>query len=434
MRRLLTLRGWPLVPQLIVAAALLLVVALLALGSPNPELNPGMYLLWLLWWPALLLSFLAAGRIWCAVCPVSLLGDFADRSFSGRPASPSFNARLMVVFPIVSLATVHLVNLWFRFEDQSRVTGVLLAVLGAAALLLTLVFRGRWWCRALCPLGALGGPLTHLSPLRIAGAAVACPQECAGKPCAGAGVGRTLCPVLIDLRLGVDPGACILCGACLKACPRLGDVGWVLPGLDRFQASPAAGQSLAVLAFLGLAVDMALTHLADWPILFWRFSSALGIGGGAWVETALHVAIIVSPPVGALLMWRVRRPGQSLDARLAALAAPALPLAGAALLALTLRPLLVEGPLVLRKLFLVAGWEGAQWLGALRRLDGLPLRVVQEAVIAAGIVVALLAAGKWPGRGVSAMADEGGGRLPGVVFVVLVGATLFWICSRQMSG
>lgn len=433
MRRLLTLRGWPLVPQIVVAAALAAVVAALAFGDANPEHNLGMYLLWGLWWAVLPLSFVVLGRLWCAICPVTLLGDWAAQAFPGRPAFPGFVGRNAAVFLVASFAAVHLANLWFAFEGERRATGALLAVLGSAAFALTLSFRDRRWCSALCPVGAMGSFLARLSLLRIANGAAPCPRECALRACDAGGAGPTLCPVGLDLRAGIDPGACILCGACLKACPRLGEVGWAPRGQDR-PASPPAAQSLAVLAFLGLAIDMALAHLVDWPILFWQLSTSLGLAAGAWTETALHLGVIAAPPLLAVALLLFAPTGRSADVRLAALAAPALPLAGAGLLAVTLRPLLVEGPLQLQQLLRGAGWEGALALGVLRRLDGFPMRVLQETVVVAGILVALRAALKRPGQGGPAGADGAGGGWQGAALVLLAGVALLWICSRQMTS
>jgi NAD-dependent dihydropyrimidine dehydrogenase PreA subunit len=433
-RRLLTLRGWPLLPQIAIAVALVTVVAALALGDANPEHNLGMYLLWGLWWAVLPLSFVVLGRLWCAICPVTLLGDRAARSFPGRPAFPAFVGRNAAIFLVASFAAVHVANLWFTFEGDRRATGALLAVLGSAAFALTLACRDRRWCSALCPVGALGSYLARLSPLRIANGAAPCPRECAERGCAGGGAGRTLCPVGLDLRAGIDPGDCILCGACLKACPRLGEVGWAPHGPDRVAASPAVAQSLAVLAFLGLSIDMALAHLLDWPILFWQLSTSLGVAAGAWAETALHLGVIAAPPLLALALRLLGPAGQGAAARLAALAAAALPLAGAGLLAVTLRPLLVEGPLQLQQLLRGAGWEGSLALGAVRRLDGFPMRLMQEAVVAAGILVALRVALRRPGQGGPAAADGAGGRLAGAALVLLAGAALLWICSRQMTS
>ena len=430
MRRLLTLRGWPLVPQLVVAAAVAAVAAAIALGPPDPELNPGMYLLWPLWGAVLPLSFVALGRLWCALCPVTLFGERVDRAFPGRPAFPPLLARRAAILSVLALAAFHLADLWFHFEEDRGATAVLLAVLGAAALLLTAAFRGRGWCRAFCPVGGLGRMLARLSPLRIANGGAPCPRECPDTACTGDGGVRALCPVGIDLRAGIDPGSCILCGDCLKACPRLGEVGWTtLP--ERAPATTAA-ESLAALALLGLAADMGLSHLVDWPILFWKLTTGLGVAAGPWAETALHAGVVAAPPLGALLAAAVRRPRPTREAHLAALARPALALAGAALLALAARPLLVDGPLMLQGLLRGAGREGAAWLGAFRWLDGRPLRLLQEGLVAGGLLLALAGIARAGGGADEAAAAAERTAFPATLFALAAGALLLWLFSRPM--
>ncbi|HEY5999046.1 MAG TPA: 4Fe-4S binding protein, partial [bacterium] len=156
MRRLLTLRGWPRFPQVAVAGAAAFLGGGLMLGGANPEINPGMYLLWGLWWPLVPLSFFAFGRLWCALCPVSLVGDVAARALPRRPSLPAVVVHGGTAALVVSFGAVHVANLWLRFEENLPATVRLLSLLGSAALALTVVFRGRGWCTGLCPLGALG--------------------------------------------------------------------------------------------------------------------------------------------------------------------------------------------------------------------------------------------------------------------------------------
>jgi ferredoxin len=432
MRRLLTRRGWPLLPQVAVALALVATVVLLAFGHENPELNPGMYLIWSLWWPVLPLSFIAFGRIWCAVCPVSLLGDRAERARLGGSEFPRLVVRHGTAALVMSFVAIHLANLWFRFEEGRRETGLLLGVLGSAAVALTLAFRGRAWCRAFCPVGALGRLLARLSPLRIENGTAACARECADRGCVGFESGQGLCPVQVNLRSGIDPGACILCGACLKACPRLGEVRW--RGNGSAGAAPASGDSLAILALLGLALDMALTHLVDWPILYWRLATALRLGTGPWTEIAFHAAVVAVVPVLALALSALRRPGSSPGARLASLAGPALALAGAALLTLTLRPLLVVGPQNLRDLLRLAGWGDAALLRVFWRLDGLPLRLMQTAGVSAGIILAATTAASRFRQERQQAAGGTSEHIAAGALVVFAGAALLWILSHQLSS
>jgi polyferredoxin len=91
------------------------------------------------------------------------------------------------------------------------------AMLGYHILMMLLVavgailVSGRWFCRYLCPLGALYGLLNYLSPLRVVHHEERCShcKECSRR-----------CPMGIDLgRNGfLDVTGCIKCGRCVKAC------------------------------------------------------------------------------------------------------------------------------------------------------------------------------------------------------------------------
>ncbi len=189
------------------------------------------------WMPAfslalvLLLSALALGRAWCGwICPLGTILDLVGgrRPFGGRPWRLVKYILLGVALGLAGagLSTGALLDpmglalrgfaafprLWGKAKLPAAVVllGPLLAVLALNAV------TPRFWCRFLCPLGALLGVLARFSwvPLQA--------RE-AGEACVSCGLCERLCPAgAITLRpsVRIKPSECILCLRCYEECPR----------------------------------------------------------------------------------------------------------------------------------------------------------------------------------------------------------------------
>lgn len=79
-----------------------------------------------------------------------------------------------------------------------------------AATLVGMVLVSRFWCRYLCPMGALLGLFNRASLLHLRFDRVSCTS------CAACG---SACPMGIEPRSDTDSHNCIKCGACVDACP-----------------------------------------------------------------------------------------------------------------------------------------------------------------------------------------------------------------------
>jgi len=121
--------------------------------------------------------------------------------------------------------------LWFFLKMSTLTAGVLLALLA-----LSMVFK-NFWCRYLCPYGALLGLLSYLSPLKV---------RRSEEHCIHCGSCSRHCPNLLDVQhlRSVSSPECTGCLSCVSRCPAPGALDMGLPG----------GKTLRPLAFALLAL------------------------------------------------------------------------------------------------------------------------------------------------------------------------------------
>jgi polyferredoxin len=126
------------------------------------------------------------------------------------------------------------------FRRMGRTTAIVLSVL----VLLSVVVK-NFWCRYLCPYGAMTGLVALISPTRIRRDPDAC-IDCA--KCAKA------CPagLPVDTALSIRSAECTACMSCVAVCPAVGALD-LKTGLRRHAAVPPWALAAAItVVFLGI--------------------------------------------------------------------------------------------------------------------------------------------------------------------------------------
>jgi polyferredoxin len=151
--------------------------------------------------------------------------------------------RAFLAGPYGVVADVKMLN-FFRYMGETAAIVIILLVIAS-------VFVQNFWCRYLCPYGALMGFVSMLSPLRI---------RRNPDPCIDCGKCAKACPSLlpVDQLITIKSAECTGCLECVAVCPAEGALMFAAP---RKKAVPvwAVAAGIAVV-FLGLVSYAKVTN------------------------------------------------------------------------------------------------------------------------------------------------------------------------------
>lgn len=256
-RRLFASPTYPLAFQILSLAVLLLVFIFAWIGPPMGENNFAVVVTWKLWWLTLPLSFVFFGRLWCGVCPIGAVAASAQRiPFPGRRDPGQVLVRYGTwIMGALFLALFWLGTLWHICCWPTATAAVLLLlVLGAGVM--GFLFRGRAWCRFVCPLGVLSGLYSMTAVVALRSQKGVCLGNCTLSKKQTLQGEMERCP-LYELPMAMDTNRhCNLCGECVKGC-HLGSMQLLVrpPGSELWQLKrPLLAEAVFAVILTGVAL------------------------------------------------------------------------------------------------------------------------------------------------------------------------------------
>lgn len=233
-------------------------------GPQDRAHNGGLVLFWAWWWPLILIGYPLVGRLWCSFCPFMVWGEIAQRlarALGWRPAAWPHGDTDAWAAPCLA-AGFAAILLWEELsgmENQARLSSSLLLVITAGAVICSLLFEKRFWCRYLCPVGGMNGLFAKLSVLELRAQAGVCGGSCSsyacfkGGPAEGEGLATAGCPLGTHPAHLADNRNCVLCLTCVQACPHRSVQLSVRPPAADLQRDmrPPAGEAGLILVLAG---------------------------------------------------------------------------------------------------------------------------------------------------------------------------------------
>jgi transcriptional regulator with AAA-type ATPase domain/NAD-dependent dihydropyrimidine dehydrogenase PreA subunit len=292
-----------------------IVVAVLFLGPQTRDANVALNLFWAWWWPLVLVGFPVVGRLWCAICPFMIYGEITQklslwlwpRELGSWPRQWAERWGGWILY--AGFAAILLWEELWNLENTAYLSAWLLLIITAGAMMGSVLFERRFWCRYLCPIGGMNGLFAKLSMTELRAQRGICSATCTtyqcykGGPAKGEGQETAGCPVYSHPAQLEDNRNCVLCMTCLQACPhRSVELNLRPPGIELWTTPNPTGYEVALLLLLWGAV--LLHHLPQLTTLALGDATLLtGFGGHAIAS----LVVLNLPTVAAILVYGLIR-------------------------------------------------------------------------------------------------------------------------------
>ncbi len=277
----------PLIPKLFIWFNIFMVVVMAGFtlyggtrpaGHPLQDAanNPGMLITWLIWFPVLPISAFLLGRIWCGMCPIAGIGDFFARFKKFNLPVPKFFKSMNFWLVILAFLFLEYSEELFGVADKPLATGILLVIIISTAVLFTVLFERKAFCRYVCPLAAVLGTYSTLSIAEIRGNKKICQTQCGQHSCIKGTELADGCPMFSYPASLTTNSECMMCLNCLKSCENRGVQVNLRPPLQELwhQNQPIFAISFLGVMLVGLMARHQFSHLTYWKI--WEQSLGWG--------------------------------------------------------------------------------------------------------------------------------------------------------------
>ncbi len=291
--------------------------------------NIATLLMWTIWWAGIIFTFVFFGRIWCMMCPYGALQDWVQRLFT-------FNKDFPKSIRNVWLSSFLFFGLtwWDSYGglvNKPALTAYVLLGFFAAAIGIAVVFKGRAFCRYVCPIGGLIGIYSMFSPVELRNTCLDVCRQHKVKECIK-GTEKSYPCSMFQTPMTLDRNNyCNFCSECIKSCSQDNIVIRFRSFAKDlwFSAKGYMDEAYLVMTLVGITIVLTGEMVEPWHRWMDAVSglvpfSVLGISSHASVEkitslTMLTIGSLIIPSLllvmTALIVRKNTMPGSPLSIR-----------------------------------------------------------------------------------------------------------------------
>lgn len=281
-------------------------------GPQDRQHNGALNLFWAWWWPLILLAYPLVGRLWCSFCPFMVWGEISQRLAGSLGLKPQRwprgeTDRWAAPALAAGFAAILIWEEVWHLAGNARLSSCLLLLITAGAVIGSLRFEKRFWCRYLCPIGGMNGLFAKLAISELRAQVGTCSGSCSsyacfkGGPAEGEGLATEGCPLGTHPAHLDDNRNCVLCLTCAQACPhRSVQLRLRPPAADlQREMAPPAGEAGLILVLAG---GLSLQH---WDrLLGWLPLAPLSLHDGPLLPRLAFALLALALPSALWLLLR----------------------------------------------------------------------------------------------------------------------------------
>ncbi len=449
--RMLKWRGFQFVMQLPNAIAFALVIIAGIWGTQLGDKNFATVVTWLVWWAVIIFTFLFLSRTWCMACPLVSIAEWLQRGKLWGVGKRTFSLnrkwpRRLRNFWVPTGFFIVLTWMYLFLGLASSPLYTALVTIGlfiGPAIVVSLIFERRTFCRYVCPIGGIIGAYSMTAPLELRNRSDEVCRSCKEKACYRGNDKGYGCPMFIMPQKMETNTYCTMCTECIKTCPNDNISLNVRPFLSDLWKSKKMGfdVSAIVVILLGVTVFQTLSMVEPWVDASDAMMEATGLGENT-VLTLSYLAMAVIAPMLIFGLWSVITRvvggnGARLKQVFIGFSFAFLPIALSAHLAHNLVHFFEEGTAAIPVLSDPLGW-GWNLLGTANiipepLLHAEPLHIVQMTLITIGYLAAVYVgwrvARQTFGKNLRAIA----GLAPMLVLMIAFAGLNLWILNLPMG-
>ena len=296
-------------------AGLVIVVMAGMLGTKVGGRNVAIMFTWIVCMSFLTMLLVPlGGRVWCAMCPLPVLGEYLQRGATTQVRVSGQRPDRNRFFGLGLRWPKSLRNRWLQFflfmvlgtfsaslAGQPRWTAITLLVVVVVAIGMALIWQLRSFCRYVCPVAAFISPFSLNARLSVRKHHRDVCRKCKDRSCLHGNSKGWACPYGLCVA-GITRNAdCGMCTECFKTCPfdnvslqwRSG------PWLGRFKSNGEACQAIALMV---MAAVYSLTVHSPWPGIRDMVNV---VDKTDWGQFGLYAAVLWMLALGVmpLLFW-----------------------------------------------------------------------------------------------------------------------------------